>query len=422
MYRTDSTFGVVGPALALLTILLVAACGAAGPAGESAWRVGADTAGGVLRVVNQPPHAEPAPTLEAEEEWRLGTVEGEGPTSFGLIRSVAVLPDGRFAVADDQAEEVRLFDPAGQYLRTFGGKGAGPGELQGMQGVHVDHEGLLRVAEQRNARLSVFHPESGFVRSYPLRLYSYSFRGPWSAVMDAAGRTTVVSSGRYGAGRPWHMLRVYDAAMSQLDSIPYEQYTVDLDRDQPGAWRIDLGNGGFTWAPVPFYSQTHRVLAPTGEFWSSAEGTARLEVARWTPAGDTALVLVSERRPDPVMPAERDSAMTALREGLAERVPTPPRLDASRVPATKPPLYGLALDDRGRLWVRITEPAADSTVYDIFGRDGGFAETVRLPFRVDRHVPPVVRGDTIWVVVTDEVDVQYVVRARLRPIVGRGGR
>jgi hypothetical protein len=66
--------------------------------------------------------------------------------------------------------------------------------------------------------------------------------------------------------------------------------------------------------------------------------------------------------------------------------------------------------------------AADSTVYDIFGRDGGFAETVRPPFRVDRFVPPVVRGDTIWAVVTDEVDVQYLVRAGLRPGVDRTGR
>lgn len=130
-------------------------------------------------------------------------------------------------------------------------------------------------------------------------------------------------------------------------------------------------------------------------------------------------MLTSGRQSDPVTPAERDSAMTALREGLAERIPSPPSLDASRVPATKPPLYGVALDDRGRLWVRLTEPTVDSTVYDVFGRDGTYAETVRLPFRVDRYIPPVVRGDTVWTVVMDEIDVQYVVRARLRPSVDR---
>jgi hypothetical protein len=397
---------------ALATLLLAAGCG--GDGGRSAWTAAVETSGGVRRVVNTPPPAGAQPTLAAAEEWRIGIVEGEGPTSFGMIRSVAVLPDGRIAVADGQAEEVRLFAPDGQYLRTFGGRGSGPGELRGMQGVHVDHEGMLRVAEQGNARLSVFHPDQGFVTSWPLRLFSFSFRGPWGAAIDADGRTFVASSGQFGEGRFWRMLRVYDPPMNQLDSIPYDEYTGDLDGDMPGAWRVNLGAGSWSWAPVPFYSSTREVLTPTGEFWSSREGTAQLEIARWTPPADTSLVLTSRRRPDPVTAAERDSAMHELREQLATRVATPPRLDASRVPATRPPLYGLSLDDDGRLWVRLSEPTADTTAYDVFGRDGRHAETVWVPFRVDAYVPPVVRGDTLWAVVLDELDVQYVVRARLR--------
>lgn len=421
MKRTAGTLDVLLPLMSLLPALFVAACGAGGAAAESAWHVAADTVDGVLRVVNTPPASGPLPTLVAEEELRVGTVEGRGPASFGLIRAVAVLPDGRFAVADGQAQEVRLFGPDGRHLRTFGGEGAGPGELRGMQGVHVDREGMLRVAEQGNARLSVFDPDTGFVTSYPLRLYRFAFRGSWDAVVDSTGRTFVNSSGRYGEGR-YDMLRVYDPQMNQLDSIPYHDSTGELERDLPGAWRVSLGGTAWTWAPIPFYALAHDVLAPTGEFWSSTEGAARLEVARWTPPGDTSLVLTSERQPDPVSRAERDSAMAEVREDLAERVSSPPSLDASRVPATKPPLYGLSLDDRGRLWVRITEPTADSTVYDVFRRDGSYAETVRLPFRVDRYVPPVVRGDALWAVVTDEMDVQYVVRARLHPSTDRGRR
>lgn len=413
MNRSAIGTGGLVPPLTLLASIFIVSCG--DETGEPAWGLAADTVDGVVRVVNTPPEPGPGPTLVAEEELRVGTVEGGGPASFGMIRSVAVLPDGRFAVADGQAEEVRVFGGDGRHLRTFGGKGAGPGELEGMQGVHVDHEGMLRVAEQGNTRLSVFHPETGFVTSYPLRLYSFGFRGPWRAAVDSAGRTLVISSGQYGEGRFWNMLRVYDPAMRQLDSIPYHDYTDQYDGDVPGAWRIDLGNGGWTWASVPFYAHSREVLAPTGEFWSSAEGQPRLEVARWTPPGDTSLLVVSARRPDPVTSAERDSAMAELRARLAERIPGPPSLDPSRVPATKPPLYGLSLDDRGRLWVRLTDPAIDSTVYDVFDRDGRHAETVRLPFRVDAFVPPVVRGETVWAVATDELDVQYVVRARLRP-------
>jgi len=400
--------------LALVVIPSLGGCATDGSA-EADWSVSVETVDGTLRVVNTPPDDGVTPGLVATEELRVGTMDGGGPMSFGLIRSVAVLEDGRFAVADAQAEEVRLFDRYGQHVRTFGGEGAGPGELDGMQGVHVDREGMLRVAEQGNARLSIFHPDTGFVGSVPLRLFSYGFRGPWEATVDSAGRTLVMSSGRYGEDRFWNMLRIYDPSMTQVDSIPYYDYTDDVEREEfPGAWRITLGNG-WTYAPVPFFAQPHVTLTPSGDFWTSTEGSPQLELTRWSPRGDTSVVMSSERVPEPVTPSERDSAMVALRENLAERMAGPPSLDASRVPATKPPVHDLSMDDRGRLWARVTDPAADTTVYDVFNDDGGYATTVSLPFRIDAWIPPVLRGDMLWGVVTDEVDVQYVVRARLRP-------
>lgn len=399
--------------LAGLGMSVLGAC-AGEPEAATGWTASVDTVDGRVRVVNVPPPGGAAPDRAAREEFRIGTMEESGPTSFGLIRSLAVLDDGRFAVGDGMAEEVRLFDRQGRHLRTFGGKGAGPGELDGMQGAFVDHEGMLRVAEQGNARLSIFHPDSGFVGSIPVRLYSYGFRGPWEAAIDPSGRTVVASSGQFGEGRFWNMLRVYDPEMTQLDSVPYDEYTGFSERgdEYPGTWRITLGNGEMH-VQVPFFAQPRQIVTPTAELWTSAEGAERLEIVRWRPPADTTLVIVSERPVESVTSSERDSAMADVRERLAERVPGSTALDPSRIPDTKPPVYGLSLDDRGRLWARITDPAADTTVFDVFSEDGVHAESIAFPFRVDGWVPPVVRGDTVWAVVIDDVDVQYVARARL---------
>lgn len=393
-----------------VSTVTVSACVERG--GVADWTVSTDTVDGTIRVTNTPPESGAEPTVLAEEELRIGSVGEAGPTSFGMIRTIAVLEDGRIAVADAQAEEVRLFDSEGQYLRTFGGRGEGPGELRGMQGVYLDPDGLLRVPEQENGRMSIFDPDTGFVRSFPFYMFSYSFRGPWEAAFDSAGRTLVASSGRFGEGRYWNMLRIYDTAMVQVDSIPYYDYTDSNSREHPGIWRISVG-GGTLHVGVPFYAAPQETLSPAGEFWTSADGARELEVARWTPPGDTTLVIFSRRPSSPVKPAERDSAMTEISERLAGRLPIDVRLDASKIPPFKPPVQGLSLDDRGRLWARLSGPGTEPTVYDVFNRDGTYAETVSLPFSVDGSIPPVTRGDELWAVVTDEMDVQYVVRSRM---------
>lgn len=400
-------------AAALASALALSSC--AEPGGAAGWTVSVDTVEGMIQVVNTPPASGTKPTILADEELLIGEVEGGGPAQFGRIRTIAVLKDGRIAVADAQAEDVRLFDRDGHHLRTFGGKGEGPGELQGMQGVYLDPEGLLRVPEQENARLSVFDPDTGFLRSYPLYLYSYSFRGPWIAAFDSAGRTLLASAGRFGEGRYWNMLRIYDKDMIQIDSVPYYDYTDDGSRDHPGVWKISIG-GGTLHVRVPFYPMPHETLSPSGEFWTSSDGAQELEVARWSPPGDTTLVIVSHRPAPQVTAAERDSAMAEVTERLEGRIPDGARLDASKIPSFKPPVQGLSLDDRGRLWARLSGSGVAPTVYDIFNPDGAHAETASLPFSVDVSIPPIVRGEELWVVVTDEFDVQYVVRARMRSV------
>jgi len=398
----------------LLGAVLVSSCGE--EPGDGRWSVAVDTIGGTVRVTNTPHELGALPTVVGEEELRIGTAEGAGATSFGRVRTIAVLEDGRIAVADAQAEEVRIFDRQGRHLHTFGGKGAGPGELQGMQGVYLDHERLLRVPELENGRISIFDADSGFIESHPLQLFSYSFAGPWEAATDSTGRTVVASSGQYGEGRSWNMLRVYDATMTQVDSVPYYDYTDDSRRDDfPGIWLISIGRGRMH-VGVPFYAQAQQTLSPAGEFWTSADGEPGLEIARWTPPGDTTLVLYSRRPPVPVSAAERDSAVAEISERLAERMGVEPKLDPAKVPSSKPPVYGLSLDDRGRLWTRLTGQGIEPTVYDVFDGNGRHAETVSLPFSVDIWIPPTTRGDTLWAVVTDQLDVQYVVRVRLQSL------
>ncbi|MGD2134612.1 MAG: hypothetical protein PVF27_00555, partial [Gemmatimonadales bacterium] len=55
----------------------------------------------------------------------------------------------------------------------------------------------------------------------------------------------------------------------------------------------------------------------------------------------------------------------------------------------------------------------DDRILDVFDREGRFLGTVTLPFAITRSPAPRVRDDTMWAVTEDNLEVPYVVRARI---------
>lgn len=86
--------------------------------------------------------------------------------------------------------------------------------------------------------------------------------------------------------------------------------------------------------------------------------------------------------------------------------------DWSKIPQVRPAVVSMFLADEGRLWVE-TSSADALRRYDVYERNGRYAGTVATSLNIYRWVKPVVRGDRFWGIVTDKLDVPYVVRARI---------
>ena len=393
-------------------LALIVACAPEEPAAE--WTITVDTldgGAGPVRVVNTPPEGgEEAVTWRLAEEGRIG------PTSFGSIAQVAVDSGGRLAVLDFQAQELRVFGPDGAHRGTFGGEGEGPGELSMAVGVIADGNRLL-VPEASNARLSVFDADSGFVTSHPTRLYSYGSLG-WDAVIDTAGRIQVLSSGGVPGGTGQFLVRVYDAAMTPLDTLPYRTYEqAGVGGTGPGSWVIPVGARSRLTVAVPFYAGEQEMLDRTGAIWV-AQTHLGYRLVRFLPGGDTVRTVEVGRTPRPIPPATRDSAIARVRRDLeARRVQA--EVDFSIVPEVHPSIYGISTSDEGDLWVRTTSLDESPTRYDVLDADGRYRGTVEIDGRVKQGVEPVVRGERVWAVVLGELDEESVVIGRLvgdRPI------
>jgi len=87
----------------------------------------------------------------------------------GLLRPTGLAYDGRrglLYVVDTVANEVKGFDAAGTLVRSFGGRGRGPGEFNYPVAVAVGPEGRIFVTDSLNFRVQIFGPEGDFAGAF----------------------------------------------------------------------------------------------------------------------------------------------------------------------------------------------------------------------------------------------------------------
>ena len=59
---------------------------------------------------------------------------------------------------------VLKFDKNGKFIKSWGGKGSGPGQFQVAHGIAIDAKGLVWVADRENQRIQLFDQDGKFVR------------------------------------------------------------------------------------------------------------------------------------------------------------------------------------------------------------------------------------------------------------------
>ena len=165
---------------------------------------------------------------------------------------------------------------------------------------------------------------------------------------------------------------------------------------------------------IPFFAAEVRYIDTRGALWSTGAGDPEYRIARWDPGGDTTLLVETRRPAVPVPAVERDSVIDGMREMLSN-MGVGRQWDWSRIPNVKPAVGAIFQSAEGNLWVR-TPSGGEGALFDVYSGDGAYLGTAGLEPGLDLfdRVAPVVRGDTVWLIATDELDVQYVVRGRIR--------
>ena len=96
--------------------------------------------------------------------------EAAGARKLNQPNDVAIGTNGDIFVAQGHTPGARgdarvlKFDKTGKFLKSWGGKGKGPGQFEVAHGIAFDAKGMLWVADRENQRIQVFDANGTFVR------------------------------------------------------------------------------------------------------------------------------------------------------------------------------------------------------------------------------------------------------------------
>ncbi len=91
------------------------------------------------------------------ESRTIGGKHGRGPEEFGFVTDTVQDSAGNYYVAEyGDYDRIQKFDPAGNYLFEWGGHGSEPGQFLRPQGLAIDSNDHLWVADASNHRIQVF--------------------------------------------------------------------------------------------------------------------------------------------------------------------------------------------------------------------------------------------------------------------------
>jgi len=382
-------------------ILTLAACSASDGEAGASWTGTVDTlASGQVVVHNtEQPLWAAGTEWRVEEDLRVGGVEGDGPEVFGGVASFTVDRDGRMWVADGLSQDVRVFDASGAYVRTIGRRGSGPGEFTQIVKLDLGPEGRIWVMDPQNNRLTVFDTAGVAVEEHAALGGFVLF--PWPGGFDRNGSYYAPVPQRVDGEFRVGVVR-YDESLTPVDTL-----VMPVDRTDRDGWEIRRGDG-FVRAGVPYQGGMATRLSPSGGTLALLTGTYRL--FELDPEGDTVRVITKDFTPLPVTAADRERA----RDDLSWFTDQGGTIDLGQLPDEKPAAEQFFPDDEGNLWVALTRATPDELpTYDVFDPLGRYLGTVSVPFRLRPDPIPIIRDGTLYGVVYDELDVPYIVRARL---------
>lgn len=352
-----------------------------------------DTINGVVRVISTgtPPR------------WQLTQVASIGPKSlsetgspgeFGRVYDVALGPDETVYVADEMNSEIRVFGLDGMHRMTFGRRGEGPGEFDGLYSVAWLGDRLLAM-DPHLGRISEFTADGAYLGQRRIRGAVSGGPGWVRFYPVGAGEAyrTIIST-RSISGRWWEFVGV-DSRGETGDTL------VQLAGPNAATINCEIGDR-ISFFDIPFGTELVQRPGPGGVMYSAMTDAYR--IALTDADDDTVRVFQRELAPEPVSDDEWAAGNTSYR-AVRDSFPLM-RCDPLRPPrpGAKPFIAEIDIAYDGKLWVEVIREAGNR--WEVFDTEGRLLASLPAPVR--GTLPPAISADHVLTVRKDNLGLDHV--------------
>lgn len=153
-------------AFVLLVCFSLAA--AALPAMAADWKGKDETRNGVRCMVNPKDPMMPPLSSAPTELWRIGGDTDDENEFFGVITQLLTDSKGNVYLLDSQLNHVKVFSPSGEFVRTIGREGEGPGEFRNAGSMFFTADGKLGVLQAYPGRIVLFAQDGSPAGEHPV--------------------------------------------------------------------------------------------------------------------------------------------------------------------------------------------------------------------------------------------------------------
>jgi len=347
--------------LTLLCVLMVAA----GTAGAADWQGSESREDGVLHVSNPATPMESSIEIELSEQWRLGGETDDEDEFFGVIMQIATDTDGNVYLLDSQLHQVNVYTSDGEFLRTIGHEGEGPGEFRRPGDMIILPDGNIGVVQMMPGKIIVLTPEGDPVGNQAVPGESDGtqfYTGCRAAGDHFVLGVNAFSRGDDGFKTIFQMIAVNAQGEKTADYFDAEQKrdfaNLVFDEKDLGGWGVqwDVGTDGRVYA--------NRVFD-------------KYEIEVWNADGSSDRVITRAYKARERSPKEKDDASKRFRIVINGREPERKISDTDR------DVQQIYSRDDGTLWVLTSRGAFDAPdgvvgTFDVYDANGRFQREMTL--------------------------------------------